>query len=59
MVLLWNCLAPSAAITDNAEAFSMIFHPFEIEATYGSDTVTIREMEFEMFEYIERSYSKK
>ncbi len=43
---------------DNAVAESF-FHSFKIEAIYGSDIVTRREMEYEVFDYIERFYNKK
>lgn len=43
---------------DNAVAESF-FHSFKIEAIYGSDIETRREMEYEVFEYIERFYNKK
>lgn len=43
---------------DNAAAESF-FHSFKIEAIYGADIVTRREMEYEVFEYIERFYNKK
>lgn len=43
---------------DNAVAESF-FHSFKIEAVYGSDIETRREMEVEVFEYIERFYNKK
>jgi putative transposase len=43
---------------DNAVAESF-FHSFKIEAIYGSDIETKREMEYEVFDYIERFYNKK
>lgn len=43
---------------DNAVAESF-FHSFKIEAVYGSDIETRREMEVEVFEYIERFYNVK
>ena len=43
---------------DNAVAESF-FHSFKIEAIYGSDIVIRREMEYEVFDYIERFYNKK
>lgn len=43
---------------DNAVAESF-FHSFKIEAIYGSDIETRREMEYEVFDYIERFYNKK
>lgn len=43
---------------DNAVAESF-FHSFKVEAVYGSDIETRREMEYEAFEYIERFYNKK
>lgn len=43
---------------DNAVAESF-FHSFKIETVYGSDIETRREMEYEVFEYIERFYNKK
>jgi transposase InsO family protein len=39
-----------------AESF---FHSFKIEAIYGCDIVTRREMEYEVFDYIEYFYSKR
>ena len=43
---------------DNAAAESF-FHSFKVEAIYGSDIETRREMEYEVFEYIERFYNRK
>jgi transposase InsO family protein len=43
---------------DNAVAESF-FHSFKVEAIYGSDLETRREMEVEVFDYIERFYNKK
>jgi putative transposase len=43
---------------DNAVAESF-FHSFKIEAIYGADIETYREMEFVLFDYIERFYNKK
>lgn len=43
---------------DNAVAESF-FHSFKVEAIYGSDIETRREMEYEVFDYIERFYNKK
>lgn len=43
---------------DNAVAESF-FHSFKIEAIYDSDIETRREMEYEVFDYIERFYNKK
>lgn len=43
---------------DNAVAESF-FHSFKVEAIYGSDIETRREMEYEVFEYIERFYNRK
>lgn len=43
---------------DNAVAESF-FHSFKVEAIHGSDIETRREMEVELFEYIERFYNKK
>lgn len=43
---------------DNAVAESF-FHSFKIEAIHGSDIETGREMEYEVFDYIERFYNKK
>ena len=43
---------------DNAAAESF-FHSFKIEAIYGADIETRREMEYEVFDYIERFYNKK
>jgi putative transposase len=43
---------------DNAVAESF-FHSFKVEAVYGADIETRREMEYETFDYIERFYNKK
>lgn len=43
---------------DNAAAESF-FHSFKIEAVYDVDIETRREMEYEVFDYIERFYNKK
>lgn len=43
---------------DNAVAESF-FHSFKVEAIHGSDIETRREMEVEVFEYIERFYNKR
>lgn len=43
---------------DNAVAESF-FHSFKVEAVHGSDIETRREMEVEVFEYIERFYNVK
>lgn len=43
---------------DNAVAESFL-HSFKIEAIYGADIQTYREMEFVLFDYIERFYNKK
>ena len=43
---------------DNAVAESF-FHSFKVEAIYGSDIETRREMEYEVFDYIERFYNRK
>jgi putative transposase len=42
---------------DNAVAESF-FHSFKIEAIYGADIQTYREMEHVLFDYIERFYNK-
>ena len=42
---------------DNAVAESF-FHSFKIEAVYGEDLATRREMEYEVFDYIEHFYNK-
>lgn len=53
--------APSMGRTgvcwDNAVAESF-FHSFKVEAIYGNDIQTRREMEREVFDYIERFYNK-
>jgi transposase InsO family protein len=43
---------------DNAPAESF-FHSLKVEAIYGEDIETRREMEYEVFEYIERFYNKR
>ncbi len=43
---------------DNAVAESF-FHSFKLEAIYGTDIETRREMEYEVFDYIERFYNKE
>lgn len=43
---------------DNAVAESF-FHSFKVEAVHGSDLATRREMEVEVFDYIERFYNKR
>jgi transposase InsO family protein len=43
---------------DNAVAESF-FHSFKVEAIYGSDIETRREMEYEVFDYIEHFYNKR
>jgi transposase InsO family protein len=43
---------------DNAVAESF-FHSFKVEAVYGSDIETRREMEVEVFNYIEHFYNRK
>ena len=43
---------------DNAVAESF-FHSFKVEAIYDSDIETIREMEVEVFEYIESFYNRR
>jgi transposase InsO family protein len=43
---------------DNAVAESF-FHSFKVEAVHGSDIETRREMEVEVFDYIECFYNKK
>lgn len=43
---------------DNAPAESF-FHSFKVEAVYGEDIETRREMEYEVFDYIERFYNRK
>ena len=43
---------------DNAVAESF-FHSFKVEAIYGSNIETRREMEYEVFDYIERFYNRK
>lgn len=43
---------------DNAVAESF-FHSLKLEAIYGTDIETRREMEYEVFDYIERFYNKE
>jgi len=43
---------------DNAVAESF-FHSFKVEAIYGCDIVTRREMDYEVFDYIEYFYNKR
>jgi transposase InsO family protein len=43
---------------DNAVAESF-FHSFKLEAIYGADIETRREMEYEVFDYIERFYNRE
>ena len=43
---------------DNAVAESF-FHSLKVEVIFGSDIETKREMEYEVFDYIERFYNKK
>lgn len=43
---------------DNAVAESF-FHSFKVEAIHGSDIETRREMEYEVFDYIELFYNRK
>jgi putative transposase len=43
---------------DNAPSESF-FHSLKVEAIYGEDIETRREMEFEVFDYIERFYNRK
>ena len=43
---------------DNA-ACESFFHSFKVEAVHGEDLVTRREMEYEVFDYIEHFYNKK
>jgi transposase InsO family protein len=43
---------------DNAPTESF-FHSFKVEAIYGEDLETRREMEYEVFDYIERFYNRR
>lgn len=43
---------------DNAVAESF-FHSFKVEAIYGCDIITRREMDYEVFDYIEYFYNKR